>query len=153
VADVEQCVNTHLHSDHVGNIRLLAPGTQLVLAEAETLNTAGSGRLPQKLPQDRGRILFTKATILQPVFEGVYALTAQGDVRVINTPGHTVGHSSVLVDLGEKQVLVAGDCAFADRQVTEGSIPGITENLSLLWQTYARLRVRPGKADHDALHP
>lgn len=140
LADIDQCVLTHLHSDHVGNLRLLAPNTQIVLAEAETRHLDRSGRLPEKLPHDKGRVQFAHATTPQPVFETAHTLTARGDIRMIHTPGHTIGHSSVLIDLGEQQILLAGDCAFNDQQVEEGSVPGIIENLSLLQQTYAKLR-------------
>jgi len=140
LADIEQCVLTHLHSDHIGNIGLLSPNTQILLAKAETLSTEGTGRMPQKLPKDNSRIQFTNVTTQEPIFEWAHVLTARGDIRVINTPGHTVGHSSVLVDLGEEQVLLAGDCAFDDQQVIEGAVPGIIEDLSMLQQTYAKLR-------------
>jgi glyoxylase-like metal-dependent hydrolase (beta-lactamase superfamily II) len=70
----------------------------------------------------------------------VMPLTARGDIFAMATPGHTVGHQSVVIDLGDRQVVLAGDAAFDDGQVDEGIIPGIIENRSLALATYDTLR-------------
>lgn len=67
-------------------------------------------------------------------------LTDRGDVFVIATPGHTVGHQSVVMDLGDRQIVVAGDAAFDDHQVQERVVPGIVEDRRLTLQTYETLQ-------------
>lgn len=63
-------------------------------------------------------------------------LTERKDVFVISTPGHTVGHQSVVIDLGERQVIIAGDAAFDDQQVRNRAVPGIFEDRERTLQTY-----------------
>ena len=105
--DIDQCVLTHLHSDHVANLGLLPRKTRVVPAEEETRHSVGSGRLLQKLPADQGRLHFVEGNRDEPVFGTSHALTERRDVRVVRTPGHTIGHSSVLIDVGDRQVLLA----------------------------------------------
>ena len=56
------------------------------------------------------------------------------------TPGHTAGHQSVVIDLGDRRVVLAGDAAFDDDQVAQGTIPGIVEQRAATLATYDRLR-------------
>jgi len=67
-------------------------------------------------------------------------LTERGDVFVIATPGHTVGHQSVVIDLGDRQIVLAGDAAFDDDQVQTQVVPGIVEDRKLALRTYETLR-------------
>jgi len=54
-------------------------------------------------------------------------LLGDGSVRVISTPGHTVGHLSVLLHLAQgRQVLVIGDAAYTLRNIQEGILPMLT---------------------------
>jgi len=40
--------------------------------------------------------------------------TSDGSVRMIPTPGHTAGHLSVVVDLGEQLVPLTGDATYSE---------------------------------------
>lgn len=139
LADIDLCVLTHTHSDHVGNVARLDRRSRLLVCERELTPSARSGRLLEKLPRD-GRVT-------SPVFDAEIAalgpasrLTERGDIFVAPTPGHTIGHQSVLIDLGDRQALIAGDAAFDDAQVAGGIIPGIVEDARETLQTYERLR-------------
>lgn len=139
VGDLRLCVLTHLHSDHIGNLPDLTPATPLIVAPPEMAPTPRSGRLTGLLPQD-GRVTPTALGIPDPIFGAAMALTARGDVRVVPTPGHTVGHQSVVIDLGARQVVLAGDAAFDDQQVAQGILPGIVEDGRAARDTCDRLR-------------
>lgn len=143
-ADVGLCVLTHTHSDHVGNLEALSPGTRLLVSPEELVPAARSGRLLAKLPRD-GRVLPTARTRDHEVFGRVMPLTERGDVFAVATPGHTVGHQSVAIDLGDRQIVLAGDAAFDDDQVARGVLPGIVEDRAQTLQTYDLLR-RAGRA-------
>lgn len=54
-ADVELCVLTHTHSDHIGNIDQLAVSTPVLVSPQELTPSARGGRLLAKLPQG-GRV-------------------------------------------------------------------------------------------------
>jgi glyoxylase-like metal-dependent hydrolase (beta-lactamase superfamily II) len=139
MSDIDVCVLTHTHCDHVGHIESLSRDTRLLVSPEELVPAARSGRLLAKLPQD-GRVQKTDRTAQHDVFGSVMPLTKRGDVTVISTPGHTVGHQSVVIDLGDRQIIIAGDAAFDDTQVAQGRIPGIVENGSATLQTYDLLQ-------------
>lgn len=133
------CVLTHTHSDHIGNLGALSAGTRLVVSPGEFAPTTGSGRLLAMLPRD-GRVQQTALASKHAVAGPVMPLTARGDVFVMATQGHTVGHQSVVVDLGDRQVVLAGDAAFDEGQIEDGIIPGIIEDRALALATYDTLR-------------
>lgn len=139
MSDIDLCVLTHTHCDHVGNIGSLSRDTRLLVSSEELIPAARSGRLLAKLPQD-GRVQKTDRTVMHDVFGPIMPLTKLGDVMAVSTPGHTVGHQSVVIDLGDRQIIIAGDAAFYDKQVVHGRIPGIVENGSATLQTYDLLQ-------------
>lgn len=134
-SDIELCVLTHTHSDHIGNLDQLDESTRLLVSPEELKPSARGGRLLARLPQG-GRVQTTTRTQPHEVFGQVMPLTERRDVFIVSTPGHTVGHQSVVIDLGERQVVLAGDAAFDDRQVLDKAIPGIVESRQLTLQTY-----------------
>lgn len=139
ISGVEICVLTHTHSDHVGNIGTLSRSTRILVSPEELAPVPRSGRLLTKLPQD-GRIEVTARSKPIGVFGPAQPLTQRGDVFAVATPGHTGGHQSVLIELGPRRVLIAGDAAFDDAQVESDTIPGIVESRSATLSTYDMLR-------------
>jgi N-acyl homoserine lactone hydrolase len=138
MSGIELCVLTHTHSDHVGNIDALPASMRLLVSPEELAPVARSGRLLDKLPTD-GRVQRTQRSTAHAVFGTVMPLTQSGDIYVIATPGHTGGHQSVVIDLGDRYVILAGDSAFDDAQVNFGTIPGIVEDRAATLSTYTLL--------------
>jgi len=139
LSDIGLCVLTHTHSDHVGNLDALSATTRILVSPEELVPAARSGRLLLKLPQD-GRVQRTARMAEHAVFGPVMPLTARGDVFVVATPGHTAGHQSVVIDLGDRRIVLAGDAAFDDEQVVQDTIPGIVEQRDATCATYDMLR-------------
>ncbi len=105
---IDLCVLTHTHSDHIGNIEQLDNSTRILVSPQELTPAGRGGRLLGKLPRGE-RMRTTAPTTEHEVFGNVMPLTENKDVFVVSTPGHTVGHQSVVIDLGERQVVIAGD--------------------------------------------
>jgi glyoxylase-like metal-dependent hydrolase (beta-lactamase superfamily II) len=113
-SDIDAVIPTHGHIDHVGGIMAADgsrnfPNAQIYIAQADfdywtddaRLGTPGegSGRTAKKnLLPNRDRIIFYKDG--QEVIPGVQAM---------HTPGHTVGHTSFVVNSGGKSLFVVGD--------------------------------------------
>jgi N-acyl homoserine lactone hydrolase len=102
IDDVIAVVNCHLHPDHAGQNGLF-PGIPIYVqpAEWEIAHT-------------------TEHTILDWIdFPGADYRLVTGDheplpgVRVIATPGHTIGHQSLVVTTGEGQVILAGQAVYS----------------------------------------
>lgn len=139
MGDIDLCVLTHTHSDHTGHLDSLHRRTRILVSPEELVPAARSGRLLAKLPQD-GRLQQTVWRDGDGTLGPIMSLTQRGDVSVIATPGHTAGHQSVVIDLGDRRILLAGDAAFDDAQVAGNVIPGIVEQRAATLATYDRLR-------------
>lgn len=139
LAGIGLCVLTHTHSDHVGNLDALPRTTRLLVSPEELVPAARSGRLLPKLPRD-GRLQQAERSKPHDVFGALMPLTGRGDVVVVATPGHTAGHQSVVIDLGARRIVLAGDAAFDDDQVAQGTIPGIVEQRAAALRTYDMFR-------------
>jgi N-acyl homoserine lactone hydrolase len=107
-ADIGLVINTHLHFDHCGQNAVFAHAPFYV----------------QRSELDRAR---REAAVLSGWFDfaGARFELLDGDaeilpgLRVITTPGHTVGHQSVVVDTSEGQQILIGDAAYTPRQYAD----------------------------------
>jgi len=113
-ADVTEVVLTHHHGDHVdGTAHLTAP-VRLHAAELRHLQAPFSRVmrrvLRQPLPPRFAPQTFELDGGAFGAFERSRALSADGRILAVATPGHTPGHISVLcVDDEGRHVLLAGD--------------------------------------------
>jgi glyoxylase-like metal-dependent hydrolase (beta-lactamase superfamily II) len=112
--DIDAVIPTHAHIDHIGGIMAEDgsrnfPNAQIYIHQADLefwtddkrLGTPaeGSGLAARKnLLPNRDRIVFYKDG--QDVLPGVQAM---------HTPGHTVGHTSFVINSGDKSLFVVGD--------------------------------------------
>src|SRR5256884_7204370 len=108
-ADVNIVVNTHLHFDHCGQNAVFKHAPFYV----------------QRTELDRARKennitnqWFDFAGARYELLDGD-AEIAEG-VRAVATPGHTVGHQSVIVESDEGDAVVIGDAAYTARIYEEG---------------------------------
>jgi N-acyl homoserine lactone hydrolase len=114
IDDVESAIVTHLHGDHMdGAVRLGCP----VLVHGRELEYARTfgARFFQRLfrqPVPEGVDFQTVELDAGPFggFEQSLPLTDDGRIVAVGTPGHTVGHISIVcVDDEGHHVLLAGD--------------------------------------------
>jgi N-acyl homoserine lactone hydrolase len=131
IGAVEAVVMTHLHGDHMDGLARLA-GVPVLLAEAElratrTLEARVARRvLHQPLPRP-----FTPTPFAfdgPPIggFAASHPLTADGTVHAVPAPGHTPGHTAILVNQGEHHVLLCGDAAYEQAQLLDRQPDGVS---------------------------
>lgn len=100
-ADVRVVINTHLHFDHCGQNAVFKHAPFFV----------------QRSELERARLVET-VTSEWFDFAGARFELLDGDaevadgVRVLATPGHTVGHQSVLIDMPDGEAVMIGDAAY-----------------------------------------
>jgi glyoxylase-like metal-dependent hydrolase (beta-lactamase superfamily II) len=56
-------------------------------------------------------------------FGRTFDVFGDGSVRVAFTPGHTLGHMSVILRLKQREVLLAGDAMYLERTLSESRPP------------------------------
>ena len=100
-ADVRVVINTHLHFDHCGQIAVFPHARLLVQRRELERVRRESGAMLQWLESTGARL---------ELLEGDEAI-ADG-LRVVATPGHTVGHQSVIAESEGNCALFVGDAAF-----------------------------------------
>lgn len=149
--DVRWVVLTHLHTDHAGGIAHF-PNSEFVVTRTELEHASGAlgklrGYLPHRWPEwfsptpvDLTNAPFGAVTATRP-------LTAAGDVVLLSTPGHTPGHMSVAIELGEQLIILAGDTSYTEQLMLDGTADGVTNDPKTAKATLTALRtiarVRP----------
>lgn len=129
---IRRVVMTHMHGDHAGGlghfenaeVLMTASEAKMAMARGGALNGYLKGHYPSWLEP-------TPLEFRGGSWEGFDAsitLTEDGAVRLIPTPGHTVGHLSVVVDQGDHLVLIAGDAAYSERALKEGIVDGVAQD-------------------------
>ncbi len=119
--DIDVVVCTHLHIDHVGwNVqqeagrpRLTFPRARYYLPRADWEHFTA----PERIDQSGGRLTLLPLQELGALelFSGEVTL-AEG-VTTMPTPGHTPGHTSILIASQGERALIAGDLANHPLQV------------------------------------
>ena len=131
--DVTMVVNTHLHFDHCGNNHMF-PNSKFLIQTDEIRYAYFPDR-------------FMRVSYLRDFFdvEGDY-LSVRGryeienGVEVLPTPGHTIGHQSVIVKWKNRNVVYAGDAAPLAENIEKRNITGMTYDSALGAQSIDLLR-------------
>jgi glyoxylase-like metal-dependent hydrolase (beta-lactamase superfamily II) len=118
-AQVKVVVMTHLHMDHTSAMSDFTNATY-VLGEGEwsafraprpTMH--GYVRKHAELAVDFREVVYdTRIVGSYSTFGRSFDLFGDGSVRLVYTPGHSAGHQSVILRLGGREVLVAGDAIY-----------------------------------------
>lgn len=150
-ADIDIVILAHLHLDHVAYVREMPQARFIVQAEEVAF-----ARNPH--PTDR----FYDFNVL----DGLSLEIVQGDVqvtpgvRLILTPGHTVGGQSVVVDTAKGKAVITGFCCihenFDQAASLRGSpaviVPGIHHDVIKAYDSMVRVKALADIiiANHDA---
>jgi 4-pyridoxolactonase len=123
LGDVTAVVNSHLHIDHVGGNQLFkGTGVRHLIHEKEVAQA-----------RDHEPFEFFGYSDASWDYEGAKIETFSGDlelakgIRLYETPGHTVGHCSLLVG-EERPLLFAMDVAYTAAALEKGIQPGFHNN-------------------------
>jgi len=116
-SDLAAAAVSHAHFDHTGAGRMLRPDQPLLIQRREWDHALA-------VTQPRAHFLFID-DIVRP---NVQPVLLEGDTRLadgfeaLDTPGHTPGHQSFAVDLGDRTIVLACDAADLRANI-EGAIP------------------------------
>ena len=114
--DIDIVILTHLHWDHCLNTDLFRDAR--ILLHPKELDYARNPNRGDLLTIPYIADVLGKMN-LEPVSDGD---TVVDGVSIVDTPGHTKGHISVLVEVGDDKILVAGD-ALPDSDTVKRGMP------------------------------
>ena len=144
--EVKTVVMTHLHSDHASGIAEF-PDATFVLSSAEwaAASTAREtdGYLKRQYDHAFDYRLLEFDTGDVSSFAGFarsFDLFGDGSVRTVYTPGHTLGHMSVVLRTGRGEVLVAGDAMYLRRTLDDTHLPHRLEDEHLFRRSLREIR-------------
>lgn len=117
--DIRYVGLSHLHADHSGNAALFPHATFLV-SPAE-LAWAGGSPTPDGVQPDRVAAVRRSRIDPVPADKDVFG---DGTVRMVATPGHTVGHHSLMLHLRRAGwVILTGDVAHFEVNYRRDLVP------------------------------
>src|SRR5215211_6554051 len=146
VRDLRRIIFTHQDLDHVGSGAALVrhSGARVLAHPADAPHIDGSLRLlkpsPEMLeqrPQMREVLERLEPVGVDEHFEDGERLDLAGGIRVIFTPGHTPGHTSLYLE--RPKVLVAGDALTAEEGRLNGPNPQLTLDVGEAARSVRRL--------------
>jgi N-acyl homoserine lactone hydrolase len=139
--DLRRIVLTHVHGDHANGLSRLA-GPE-VLASSAALR--GMGRWLAKRGARPSAFAMSGGAF--GAFPASAALSADGLVRAVPTPGHAPGHVAIVVDEGERHVMLAGDSAYSRAQLLDLCPDGVSLSAALAVRSMRRI------VEHARRHP
>ena len=115
-AAVAHVVQTHLHIDHTGALGHF-PKASVIVHERE-LEAARTAESPEASGYVRAD--YERPELRWQTWTGELDLFGDGEVRLIETPGHSAGHTSLLLALGETGPMLLTADASDNRAMFEG---------------------------------
>jgi len=136
VSRVDFLINSHLHFDHAGGNELVS-GARLIVQKPEWEAAhepdliASVGYKP--VDYDLGHDVMT--------VEGDHDVFGDGSVVCIPTYGHTPGHQSLRIALGDGDIVLTGDACYLRQTLAELRLPpGAASNREAMRASLERLR-------------
>jgi N-acyl homoserine lactone hydrolase len=145
-SDVKVVIMTHFHPDHASAISDFPEATFLVSDVEWEAATEGGPRQGYNRSQfDHGfdyRLVDFDSEQASSFSGFARSLDVFGDgsVRLVFTPGHTLGHMSVVLQTAAGEVLVAGDAIFMHRTLEDDHMPFLLADEHLFRRSLRELR-------------
>jgi glyoxylase-like metal-dependent hydrolase (beta-lactamase superfamily II) len=153
---VKAVIMTHLHPDHASAIVDFPEATFLVSSaewEAATDGGPREGYVRRQFDHGFDYRLVDFDSDAANSFSGFarsFDVFADGSVRIVFTPGHTLGHMSLVLQTEHGEVLVAGDAIFMHRTLTHDHLPHMLADGHLFRRSLREIR-QYAKETPDAL--
>ena len=133
--DVKKVILTHMHIDHFDGLKFFK-NSEILIHKFEWTDNKES--LPTLYPDWlRPNLVDLHQSI--GCFDRAYAVTHSKDMYMVFTPGHTVGHCSVLLRGDEQDILFAGDITYHEEQLGLGQFSGSIQDEEGNADTYEKI--------------
>jgi len=134
--DVKLVALTHLHLDHTDGLKFF-PKTEIIVGDFEYEHPTSNmpSTYPNWFKPNRVQYQLDRADI----FNVAYPITAAEDLLYVPTPGHTLGHSSIIFKTDDFDLFFAGDTSYNQDQVLHGELAGVNARYAQSKETYAQI--------------
>ncbi|MCI4667746.1 MAG: N-acyl homoserine lactonase family protein [Bacteroidia bacterium] len=135
-SEIKLLILTHLHLDHTDGLRHF-PEIDVIVNKKE--REKGVGEMHHLYP-DWFNPVFVELNEVYAPFESALSLTHDGNMVMLETPGHSFGHSSVLLVTDQASILFAGDVCYYEEQIRSNIFAGATPYPKLGTSSYNKIR-------------
>ncbi len=135
-AQVDQVIMTHMHIDHFDGLHHF-PDSEIRIHRLEWEKPYGD--IPALYPS----WLSPKLVDLKqnhPILGPMASLTTDDTLQMVHTPGHTYGHTAILLRTDEGTLCFAGDVVYYQGQLHQDKYSGGCIDFKAAAKTYERLR-------------
>jgi len=134
--DIKYVVSSHLHLDHCGSHRFFPESVHIV--QKNEIRVAF-------YPEPFQKAVYLRKDFDHPLkyedIEGDYDLFGDGKVVLLETPGHSQGHQSLLVDLENSgKIILTADCANEPDNMDLLIVPGFCWSAESAVRSIKKLR-------------
>jgi N-acyl homoserine lactone hydrolase len=144
---VRLVVMTHLHWDHASGVSEFPDATFIVdQREWDAATQPRGSTRGYVVPQFDYGFDWRSVDYEDPAIESFETFGASidlfgdGSVRLLSTPGHTLGHQSLLLRLDGREALLCGDAAYTRRAIDEELAPLLTADEHRFWRSLKEIR-------------
>lgn len=134
---IKAIILTHLHFDHTDGIKYF-PNTNILINKAEWEKPFGD--LPRLYPSWFNPLL-VPLNERYDVFDKAQFITDAKDIILIETPGHTYHHCSVIIKTDECNIFFAADICYSQEQILRNKFPGNNASNKLAKETYHKVKM------------
>lgn len=141
ITEITKVILTHLHWDHAWNVDKL-PNAKIYVQKTELMHSV----IPYGIEQPNYGYMPTPGYENPPftrVINRMVPVDGEAEivpgVRVIPTPGHTVGSQSILVDTKDGTYAIIGDLSNLKKGYDEGYLPALYYSMGDCYESQKRL--------------